>query len=514
MKTPLVRWIIDRDWTSISNLALRVARNFSTTLILTFLTVALLAQAPDSLTIPTTMAHTGDAINSITTEFTSTLDSLNVSYQSKLASIDSEHAALTRSIDSLTNLNIDASAYVNRFDSLAGKRAEVISEFQQKADKAKNSALSRIDKVQLTPGMEGPVGQIKSKISGLDVTDGKIPRLTSLDLPALGTSQMDEITNAVGDLKGNLKLPAVNTPLGNVSDIAGEAGQITEQISGVTQDIKAVAGGNVADVQHIPDAIEKQAQNIEGVSTLEETTQLVEGYKEQLSAVQDPEQLKAEAQQMVVKEAVNHFAGKEEVLKNSMDQLAKYKQQYSNITSLRDLPKRPPNPMKGKPFIDRLLPGIYFQVQSKDHWLVDFNPYAGYRISGRFVAGVGWNQRFAYDNRNEQFVSRERIFGPRAFIDSKLLRGFIAHTEIERMNTYVPNRQTLNAEPGHREWIWSFQMGLKKQYTLYKNLQGTALIQYNFLNQYFKTPYIDRLNARMGLEYFLRKKVVKAPGVP
>jgi hypothetical protein len=49
-------------------------------------------------------------------------------------------------------------------------------------------------------------------------------------------------------------------------------------------------------------------------------------------------------------------------------------------------------------------------------------------------------------------------------------------------------------------------MGMKKSYKIYKNLNGTVLLQYNFVNKYFKTPYVDRLNSRVGFEYRLRKK--------
>ena len=48
--------------------------------------------------------------------------------------------------------------------------------------------------------------------------------------------------------------------------------------------------------------------------------------------------------------------------------------------------------------------------------------------------------------------------------------------------------------------------GLKKEYKIYKNLKGTALIQYNLFNRYYKAPYVDRLNSRIGFEYVLKKK--------
>ena len=78
------------------------------------------------------------------------------------------------------------------------------------------------------------------------------------------------------------------------------------------------------------------------------------------------------------------------------------------------------------------------------------------------------------------------------------------------MNSFVPSTLHGNPDTGHREWVWSFLTGLKKEYTIYKNLEGTALIQYNLFNRYYKAPYVDRLNSRIGFEYMLRKK--KAQG--
>ena len=47
------------------------------------------------------------------------------------------------------------------------------------------------------------------------------------------------------------------------------------------------------------------------------------------------------------------------------------------------------------------------------------------------------------------------------------------------MNTFVPSTLRGNPDSGNREWVESFMTGIKKEYKIYKNLKGTALIQYN-----------------------------------
>lgn len=239
---------------------------------------------------------------------------------------------------------------------------------------------------------------------------------------------------------------------------------------------------------------------------LQKHSGVVDQHKATLAELNDPQKAKEKAVAMVRKAAVDHFAGKQEELKAAMDKISEYKQKYTSATSIKDLPKRPPNAMKGKPFIERLVPGLYLQYQRKDQYLLDVNPYVGYKLSGKFTTGMGWNQRFAYDRGTRSFNSHRRIFGPRAFVDCKLGKGFIAHVEGEWMNSFVPSTITGNPDTGRREWVFSFMTGLKKEYRIYKNLKGTALIQYNLIDRYYKAPYVDRLNSRIGFGYVLKKK--------
>ena len=89
--------------------------------------------------------------------------------------------------------------------------------------------------------------------------------------------------------------------------------------------------------------------------------------------------------------------------------------------------------------------------------------------------------------------------------------GFIAHLETEVMNTFVPSviSGTL-LDQGQREWVSGMMTGIKKDYKIYKNLRGTVLIQYNLFNPKFKSPYVDRLNSRIGFEYALHKRKKKS----
>lgn len=58
---------------------------------------------------------------------------------------------------------------------------------------------------------------------------------------------------------------------------------------------------------------------------------------------------KQEAKEMVMKEATNHFAGKEEILKGAIDKMTKLKTKYSEVKSGR-LTQAPTQSTSGKTF--------------------------------------------------------------------------------------------------------------------------------------------------------------------
>ena len=96
------------------------------------------------------------------------------------------------------------------------------------------------------------------------------------------------------------------------------------------------------------------------------------------------------------------------------------------------------------------------------------------RSSNKNNNHLGWNQRIAYNTDNNTFNPNARIFGPRAFGEFKLWKGFSPRAEIEAMNTRVlPITQSPSFDLGNREWVFGAFVGMKKEYKLIKNVKGT-----------------------------------------
>jgi hypothetical protein len=276
-----------------------------------------------------------------------------------------------------------------------------------------------------------------------------------------------------------------------------------EGLSGIQENITGIKEefSGLKDLKSNPDkAIEKVADKLGGAKELDQLKELKNPI-DQVPA-NNPDAVKEELK----KQAINHFAGKEQVLQTAMDEVSKYKKKYSSVQSLKDLPKKRPNEMKDKPFIERFVPGVTFQYQYNSGYLIDINVYGGYRLTSRITTGLGWNQRATIQSSYEYWKRGAYVYGPRAFGDYELGKGFIIHLETELMNTMVMDPIQPTDVKTSREWVWGMMTGIKKTYKITRNLKGTAIIQYNLFDPKFKSPYNDRLNSRIGFEYSFKKK--------
>ena len=77
------------------------------------------------------------------------------------------------------------------------------------------------------------------------------------------------------------------------------------------------------------------------------------------------------------------------------------------------------------------------------------------------------------------------------------------------MNTFVPTTvgtPFYGTNEARREWVWSVFAGFKKDYTFYKKIKGNVQVLYNLYDDHDNSPYVDRLNVRMGFEVGMKKK--------
>ena len=477
-------------------------------------TVGKLDGMPDSL-----LSAPQQRLDSVQQVTAGAFNKLKHSYDSITSVSDVMSNRVQQRIDSLANKSLPTDHLTRRLDSIAAWKQEKLSKVNNRVDSLKQWANTKLDSLALPDELKEKASVLTSKIDGLDAAlpTNKLPDLSlsksvpGMDIPGVDIPGLDNPLGANPLGKGSLPdIPAIDgqlpdTSLPNLDLPDTGVGEVTEQV-------KQVTGAIPGSTEDVPGAVEKQVMKLDQVSGVQGQIGEAEKIKGGLGDtggidIKDQEAMKKQVMEKAKKQAVDHFAGKEKQLQEAMEKLAKYKKKYSSVQSIADLPKKRPNEMHGKPLVERLVPGIALQLHRKGDWLVDFNPYLGYRFSGRLTAGIGWNQRVAYNVDLNAFNPDLRIYGPRAFGAYRIGKGFSGWLETEYMNTWVPPRFSSNPnDPNAREWVSSTMAGLKKEYRFIKSVKGTVFILYNLYDPRHRSPYGDRLNMRIGFEFPMKKK--------
>lgn len=410
--------------------------------------------------------------------------SIKGSYDSILTVANGQTTHIQAAIDSLQQLNQPAGWLEDRIDSIRQWKDERIKVLTDKVEQLRSSVTERVDALGLPPELEVKGRDLKMALEELDVS---IP-------------EIDAFKGGAG-----LGLPTIDHSLdASLPDIEGtDLGIAEEHIKGLDERLSTVPA-NVEDASALA---EEEAAKLVDASGVGKELGSVDALK-QTAVLPDEQAAKDAIVRDVRKQAVDHFQGKEEQLRKAMETLAKYKQKFSKLEGLDQIPEKRPNPMRGQKFLERIVPGVALQVHRKYAWMVDFNLYAGYRFNGRLRGGVGWNQRVAYDADLYRFDPDLRVFGPRLFTEFEAGRGFSARLEPECMNTRIPPRFAAGQpDPSVRQWVYSTIAGIKKEYRFIGNVRGTMLLLYNLHDREHRSPYSDKLMVRFGFEFGGRRKV-------
>jgi hypothetical protein len=74
------------------------------------------------------------------------------------------------------------------------------------------------------------------------------------------------------------------------------------------------------------------------------------------------------------------------------------------------------------------------------------------------------------------------------------------------MNTPAKQKDPATDVAPSRDWIWGALIGVKQKYPIYKKLKGSAQLMYNIFDKDHRSPYFDRVNFRIGLEFTMKRK--------
>ena len=467
--------------------------------------------------------------------------------------LDSAQTKISRKIDSLLNIPMPDSLIKRKIgklqsglDSLQNSKAvKSISKAQQKVDKAQekvagslknaeekintkfsgfNENGGKLDKLNLSgvagkAGIDDPMSALSDKlpssVGNVQIKQLKVPSLgnTKLTLPEANTKiNVGSLNKGLPSVKspaiGNLKLDKNIPGAENLSKATGdlnELGGLTKQVDVYQKDIKQVATGDFANAEQLPKALETK---LEGMKEVKGVTGEAGEYTDMIKKWEsDPEVMKEMALNKAKEQAVNHFAGHEKELLAAVNQLSNMKSKYKDAETVIDLLKKPANPLKKKPFVERLIlgMGLQMQVSNRNHWF-DFNPYVGYRFARRFSAGLGWLERLSEDFNSWKFVAREHAYGPRMFTEFKLKENFHVRAEAEYINALVTSPYVTVTSADGRASVFNYFLGIKKSFRFSRQIDGNVQLMYNLYNPLKRSPYVSDLIVRMGFEFPRMKK--------
>ncbi len=435
--------------------------------------------------------------DSIARSFQSKVDSLNALYQRQYMNMGAVSSHLQFMIDSLNYLKLPVEKLTSKMDSLQRVVNDQVNSLTQKTAELKSKVTKSLKEIQLPPPFQETLQKMQSSVDNYS-----LPSLTTLstDLPKLDIPDF-----------GSLQLPSIGKQLnldmnfGNIEGINGNIQELMGEGGNYGKDAQHLLNTDINDLGKIDKVMEGKLLDMEGAEQLREGTALFKR-TEQLDSAALAEKANAMVKEVVVKAAKNHFEGKQELLQKAMGDMSKLKNKYEEVQSMAALPKRLPNPLRGKPFIERIIPAITFQVLKSDNFLLDINPMLMYRVRPAVALGVGWNQRLPLDGWS--MINHETVYGPRAALEVRWKKGILFRLLPEIINTTIPTMmaQAKGVDAAYRQWVGSLFVGIKKDYTIYRNIKGNTEVLYNLFDPEGLSPYGDRLSLRFGFDFPMKKK--------
>lgn len=431
-------------------------------------------------------------------EIVAPTDSLNQelkTFHSKLKSIEDSLAIKSRLPDSLrvaNPLDTITQKAVQKLETSKAKVNAVVDSLQQKLQVKVPDSLKQFLPEEAELLQEAGVPELEleplRKVEGLT----EIEELKSLQ----GLQGMEGI-DGLGNFPELQELPQMDQ-LNEVSDQLKEAKEMLPQTNKLTE------------------TAENEAKNLKGIKALEAQKGEIGDMPGGLDQVKDQEHFKEELVNKAKEKAVDHFAGHADKLQAAQSKLADIKRKYpEGVSSIKDLPKRRPNPLKGKPFKERLVLGLTVQIHPDKIPNVDLSPFAGFKVSPRFSFGLGGNYRLVSKPKFKGLTSDGAVYGYRAFTELMVHKGFFLHAEYEMLKTLVRDSIHFGASEKilEKEWVDGLLIGIGKEYKIGGLVKGNMQVLYNFLNEP-NSPYKEKVMVRFGFSFQLKDKIKKPDLAP
>lgn len=515
------------------------------------------AERPDSLTTPSAL----DTLDAKISKADSAQQALEAKLEqleapgAEISALDSAKAAIQAKKDSLEALNLPHEKYLHKLDSLGDLPENKLNEQVQKAErkvkekvdnlkeKAEKKIAGEEQLDQMTDHLpEDQLPDLKEELPEADLpetdisTDEIIPEDVKADLDLdvkdeLNIEKPEEIsefTDKADEIKAvpqeKIAQGKEAANLDEVSEKIGQAGEVTDQVSGYSEDLSKARQGNMEGVEQ---RLEEQAVQVDEVGEFkqqsaefdklkqqhEEYGSQLEEYQKEATQYADPEFVKQR-----ILEKSKHVV-QAEVLDQYKAKIAAARQELSVIkkpdvkadTLKKALKRQRVNPLHDKPLRERLKPGFQLEINRSVYTSFDLAAAMAYRLNDKMKIHGQYLYRFNYSSDDHEFTFATHTYGPRLHASYEFYRGFYAAGGGDRIRTDVP-RGPHTAETV-RKWVNSAWVGIGRAYAFAGTVKGHVQVSYNFLHN-TDSPYPRKFNIRFGFDFDLTKRKKKKFRVP
>lgn len=466
------------------------------------------------------------------------------------SNVERVYNVLSKPIDSLQQ------KVKNTSDSLQNKITSGIQSITDKADSKIESATSKVEsEVTETHKIETKVGAITEGANdkAKSITE-KLPETDKLKLPDNDRQKSvpgtDKVTQGLDDVKvlglktdvpnanvpsldtnlqkqlPDLKAPDLKVPdlkeIDKVNELSAEVDKIsgqTEQVNvdNYTNELDNIKTEVPTNANALSKQVEDKAGEFTGIKNLDaektkltaEQTKILDQqakYEAMLQKYRDKKLIQEEVKRKATSIANDELAKHTANIQAGQKQLNKAKKGLSGIKSVKDIFRKRSTELDGKKFYQRIVPGLTWQIYSRDYVSVDLGLQAGYRISSKFTAGIGGVYRAGFSDEFDNYVKGLRTYGGRVYAELAIAKGVFAHGEFEMLKVDAAIQTNASEPTGNR--INGSYFGLGKRFRLSRtfrgSIQGLYRVEYNG-----ELPDVNALTARFGLEYTFRKKKKK-----
>lgn len=376
-------------------------------------------------------------------------------------------------------------------DKVTEKSGKVANKLQGGMHKATDGEMKLPDQ-NLTLGHEN-----LNQIPGVD------PSIPKVEVP--GVDKLNPNGN-LGGVKAFEKMTDIDLPekdkLNEVSDAMNKIDGKLDEAAQYEGELKNIKENGLADSEKLPQELEAHVADVSGVEELSAASKKLAEQEAMIQRYKDKKLLQQEIlrkSRNVVNDKLNKFSP---AFKDAEARIARARKIKPTIGKMQEERKIRVNTMSGKPFRQRLVPGMTCQVYNGHRFNMDWAVQTGFKVSGLFIVGAGYTYRVNFGTDNASWIASQGVSGYRIYTNLILYKNVYAHAEFESLKLDRGKQNVLSETTMH---VHGSNFGLGRSYAISHKIKGSVAALYR-VNYKGEVPGISRVTLRIGFDYSLKKQ--------